>query len=86
MRVTIEGMANGTGGILAYQMIDYYDTPSKMTSMMRTTAYPTSIIAQFAAGGVMSDRGVIPPEQCVPLDPLIGELRKRNIIINETFS
>jgi lysine 6-dehydrogenase len=86
MRVTIEGMANGTGGILAYQMIDYYDTPSKMTSMMRTTAYPTSIIAQFAAGGVMSDRGVIPPEQCVPLDPLISELRKRNIIINETFS
>jgi lysine 6-dehydrogenase len=52
--------------------------------MMRTTAFPTSIIAQMVANGTITERGVHPPEQCVPLDPFIAELKKRKIIINET--
>jgi lysine 6-dehydrogenase len=86
MRVTIEGLSNSRQSTLVYQMVDHHDAQSKLTSMMRTTAFPTSVIAQFAATGVITDRGVIPPEQCVPLDPLIGELRKRGINISETFS
>jgi lysine 6-dehydrogenase len=67
-------------------MIDYYDSQSAITSMMRTTAFPTSIIAQMVARGDITARGVFPPEQCVPLDPFLGELRRRNIIIHETYS
>lgn len=88
-RVTIIGMLNGSGSSqkkLAYEMIDSYDSAGKMTSMMRTTAFPTSIIAQMVANGTITARGVQPPEQCVPLDPFIAELKKRNIIIKETIS
>lgn len=82
-RVTIVGTMNGAKKTLAYEMIDYYDELSKMTAMMRTTAFPTSIIAQMVGCGSITVRGVLPPEQCVPLDPFLDELKKRNINIYE---
>ena len=85
-RVTIQGALNGVPKKLEYEMIDYYDTTRKITSMMRTTAFPTSIIAQMVVNGTITTRGVMPPEQCVPLDQFITELKKRNIIIKETIS
>ena len=85
MRVVISGTMNGSHKTLAYEMIDYYDSTLNMTSMMRTTAFPTSIIAQMAGNGTIAHRGVYPPEQCVPLDPFLSELKQRNIIINETI-
>jgi lysine 6-dehydrogenase len=84
--VTIAGTISGARRTLAYEMIDYYDEHLKMTSMMRTTAFPTSIIAQMAASGTIGERGVLPPEQCVPLEPFLKELKKRNIIIKESLS
>jgi lysine 6-dehydrogenase len=83
-RVTIKGMLNGEGTTYVYEMVDYYDTATNMTSMMRTTSFPTSIIAQMAANGTITARGVLPPEQCVPLDPFIAELKKRKIVFKET--
>ena len=85
-RVTIAGVMSGAKRTLAYEMIDYYDSAAKMTSMMRTTAFPTSIIAQMVANGTIAGRGVHPPEQCVPLDPFIAELKKRKIMIKETIA
>ncbi len=84
-RVTVIGTLNGSKTILAYEMIDRYDSSAKMTSMMRTTAFPTSIIAQMVVNGTVTARGVQPPEQCVPLDPFIAELKKRDIIMRETI-
>ena len=86
VRVTITGMMSDSRKTLAYEMIDYYDMATKMTSMMRTTAFPTSIIAQMAATGIIAQRGVHPPEQCVPLRPFLAELRKRDIVFTETLS
>lgn len=86
IRVTITGTMDGRQKTLAYEMIDYYDEQSGMTAMMRTTAFPTSVIAQMLGGGQISERGVLPPEQCVPADPLIEELKKRKIVITTTFS
>jgi lysine 6-dehydrogenase len=71
---------------LAYQMIDCYDERAKISAMMRTTAFPTSIIAQMVARGEITERGVAPPEACVPLEPFIAGLRQRNIMITETLS
>jgi lysine 6-dehydrogenase len=85
-RVTIKGSMGKERKALAYEMVDYYDEKEKMTSMMRTTAFPTSIIAQMAAGGTITARGVQPPEQCVPLEPFLKELRARNIVIAESLS
>jgi len=85
MRITLHGTIHGSKRSLMYEMIDFYDTTTNHTSMMRTTAYPTSIIAQMAANGTIQQRGVFPPEQCVPLELFLAELKKRNIIIKETL-
>jgi lysine 6-dehydrogenase len=86
MRVTITGEMAGKTRTLAYEMIDYYDTRLQMTSMARTTAFPTSIAAQMLVRGEVTAKGVFPPEQSIPLVPLLGELKKRNIVINESLS
>jgi saccharopine dehydrogenase-like NADP-dependent oxidoreductase len=66
-----------------YEFIDYYDDSTKMTAMMRTTAFPTSIIAQMLAKNIIEQRGVLPPEVCVPGKLMIEELGKRNLKITK---
>ncbi len=85
-RATIAGAKGKARRQLAYEFIDYYDTKTKMTAMMRTTAFPTSIIAQLLAHGTIKERGVMPPEACVPGDVMIAELRKRNVRIATTIT
>ncbi|MDI6766131.1 MAG: saccharopine dehydrogenase C-terminal domain-containing protein [Bacteroidota bacterium] len=86
MRVWIQGTKNKERRTLTYEMIDYFDEKTKISAMMRTTSFPTSIIARMIVNGTIKERGVLPPEQCVPVQPLIEELKKRNIIINESYS
>jgi lysine 6-dehydrogenase len=86
MRVTVTGTIGSAPKTLIYQMIDRFDETTRITSMMRTTAFPASIIAQMIVNGTIAERGVMPPEQCVPAEPLIRELGKRNIIITQEMA
>jgi len=43
------------------------------------TACPASIVAQMVATGRITQRGVLPPEVAVPVEPFFEELRKRGI-------
>ncbi|MBU6996331.1 MAG: saccharopine dehydrogenase NADP-binding domain-containing protein [Theionarchaea archaeon] len=65
------------------EMVDYYNQEDEMTAMARTTAYPTSVIAQMMGNGTITARGALPPEKTVPGRPFIEELKKRDIIIRE---
>jgi len=82
-RATITGKAGKLNRTLVYEVIDYYDVATTMTAMMRTTAFPTSVIAQMLARGSISRRGVFPPEAIVPGDAMIRELHRRNIRITQ---
>lgn len=84
MRVTVGGKRHGQRATLAYDLIDYYDEDAGMTAMMRTTAFPTSIIAQMLAREEITARGVLLPEQCVPGGELIGRLEQRRVRIVKT--
>lgn len=86
LRVVIKGEIYGEPKILAYEMVDLYDREERISAMMRTTSFPTSIIAEMILSGEIKARGVMPPEYCVPEEPLITELFKRNIIITKTVS
>ncbi len=83
MRVWIRGLKNNKNQTLVYEMTDYFDEKTGISAMMRTTSYPTSIIAQMIVKGIIKERGVIPPEQFVPVQSLIRELKRRNISISE---
>lgn len=83
VRVTAEGQIGGEKRIINLEIVEYYDRENNMTAMMRTTAFPTSIIIQMAADGTIPKKGVRTPEMCVPGKAFVEELAKRNIIVKK---
>ncbi len=79
LRVSISGKKDGKKKKIVYNLIDYFDENNNVSAMMRTTAYPASIIAQMLANGRIKERGALPPELCVPADLFLAELKKRGI-------
>ena len=74
---------NGEKYSIIYTMIDYYDDENDITSMMRTTGYPVSVIAQLIEQGIISDAGAFCGEEIVPCKPFFMELEKRGIIFDK---
>jgi lysine 6-dehydrogenase len=85
LRATIRGTQNGRERSLVFSLIDSFDKNANISAMMRTTSFPTSVIAQFLVNGTIQQRGVLTPEQCVPLQALIDELRQRAFNIREEW-
>ncbi|MBX7152509.1 saccharopine dehydrogenase NADP-binding domain-containing protein [bacterium] len=80
VRVIVDGKKSGMAKTVQYQIIDYGD--DHVTAMMRLTSYPIAVIAQMMASGMITKRGVVPQEVCVPADTFISELWKRGIEIS----
>ena len=83
-KVISKGKLEGKDRLMEYTMIDYYDKENKITAMMRTTAYPVSIIAQLINQGFIDKSGVFGSEEIVPCQMFFDELRKREINIVKT--
>jgi len=82
-RVSSQGIKDSRDIEVQYTIIDYYDNINNITSMMRTTAYPTSIIAQMIEREEIKDKGVFCCEEIVPCSSFFKELEKRNIKIHK---
>jgi saccharopine dehydrogenase-like NADP-dependent oxidoreductase len=54
--------------------------------MMRTTAFPASIIAQMMGRGEITEKGAIPQERIVPPKTFVSALAERNIKIRESLA
>jgi lysine 6-dehydrogenase len=65
--------------VLAYTMVDEFDRRSGLTSMMRTTAWPASVVLQMMASGVIAKRGGIRQELDVPADIFLREMLRRGV-------
>ncbi len=85
-RATLRGVKAGRQQTLVYECVDVYDERTRMTAMMRTTAFPTSVAALLLADGTVQRRGVFPPEDCIPGDRMIAELHQRGIVITTQIS
>ena len=85
-RAVITGTRGAAQKSLAYEFVDYYDDATAMTAMMRTTSFPTAILARMLAHGEIAAHGVMPPEMCVPGDAMIAELGKRNVNISKRIT
>jgi lysine 6-dehydrogenase len=70
---------------LRYDIIDKYDEKTGLSAMMRTTAFPASIIAQMMVNGETARKGAVPQELCVPPDRFVSELAARDIRIVESI-
>lgn len=76
--VRVEFAGDG-GKKLRYDIIDRHDPETGLSAMMRTTAFPASIVALMMARGQTTSRGALPQERCIPPDLFMEELAKRRI-------
>ena len=81
IRILVEGWKGTESRKEEYEIIDYYDENTGLTSMMRTTSFTASITSVMCANGTIKDHGVLPPERCVPSDLFIQEMKKRGVEI-----
>ena len=84
LRVTVDGVKNGTPQSYAWELLDYYDEQHGISAMERTTGYSLSITGQMQACGDIRPAGVHTPDECVPAERYLAELAKRGIAVRET--
>jgi lysine 6-dehydrogenase len=71
---------------LRYDIIDRLDPATGLSAMMRTTAFPASIVALMMARGQVTKKGAVPQERCIPPQRFMDELARRNIKVTETWA
>ena len=81
VRLDFVGKSQGETKKLRYDIVDKLDETNGMSAMMRTTAFPASIIAQMMARGDVLTRGATPQEKAIDPDKFVAELDRRNINI-----
>ncbi len=85
VRLEFRGLMKDEEKALRYDIIDKFDEETNLSAMMRTTAFPASIIAQMMARGETAYRGATPQEKVIPTQRFVDELAKRNIVIEESY-
>lgn len=86
LKVAGKGLMDGKYKQKAYELLAYSDEERQITSMERTTAYPSSIAAIIVAHDDGGLRGVVEPENIFVgdrFDKMVAELAKRGIIVYE---
>ena len=84
VRLDFVGKQAGKTKKLRFDIIDKHDKETGLSAMMRTTAFPASIIAQMMAKGDVLRRGATPQESAIDSDKFVAQLKQRNIIIRES--
>lgn len=58
----VRGLLGGRlkGRVATFTLVDHYDSKTDMSAMMRTTAFPASIVLQMLVSGVIAKRGAAP--------------------------
>lgn len=85
VRVEVKGRSQGKPRTLRYDIIDRFDPETGLSAMMRTTAFPASIVALMMARGQVRTRGALPQERCVPPEEFMEELAARKIVVEEKW-
>jgi lysine 6-dehydrogenase len=81
--VELSGEKAGKKEHLTYRMVDYYDEQNELTAMMRSTGFPSAIIAQMLAEGKITKKGAVPQELSVPTDLFVEEMSRRGFKLEE---
>src|SRR5215467_5543578 len=79
----VRGLLGGKlkGRVASFSMVYHYDPKSDMSSMMRTTAFPASIVLQMMCSGAVEKSGAVLQERDVPAELFLKEIAERGIKI-----
>lgn len=84
IRVEARGFKNGEARQISFEAIDYMDEENNLPAMMRSTAFPVSIIAQMLASEQIKERGVLYQEKHIPVAAFTAELAARGFKLSKT--
>lgn len=82
LRVEVTGMKDGKRTKHLWEMVDLYDCERNISSMAKTTALPSLLIAKLIAKRQITETGVIPIESLIIRDrfqPFLTELKRLGI-------
>jgi lysine 6-dehydrogenase len=83
LRVIVEGTKDGAERRIGWELMDFYDEARGISAMMRTTGYSLSITGQMQARGEVQPPGVYTPDECMPAERYVEELKARGVVIRE---
>ncbi|HKB80797.1 MAG TPA: saccharopine dehydrogenase C-terminal domain-containing protein, partial [Thermoanaerobaculia bacterium] len=83
--VLVRVEVSGPRSVLRYDIVDRYDPRTRLSAMMRTTAFPASIVALMMARGQTTAKGALPQERCIPPQAFMDELAAREIRVVESW-
>jgi len=87
MRIIIDGIKDGKEQKAEYDLVDYYDTKTKTTSMARTTGYTCTAAANLLLENKYDKKGIIPPEvlgqNATAYNYIIKYLADRGVVYNK---
>ncbi|HKP14903.1 MAG TPA: saccharopine dehydrogenase C-terminal domain-containing protein [Gemmatimonadaceae bacterium] len=86
LRVIVRGTKNGKPAERRFDLVDLYDESNGVSAMMRTTGYSLSITGQMQVRREVGPPGVWTPDECIPAEAYIRELRARGIDLRESVS
>ena len=55
-----------------------------LSAVARDTGFPPAIVARMILDGTIRERGVLPPERCVPVRPFLAALAERGLCARRT--
>ncbi len=84
MKVIVEGEKNGIAQRVEYDLLDFYDPETKISSMSRTTGYTCTAAVNLIAKNMFWEKGVFPPELVgkykACFDFVLNYLQERKVI------
>lgn len=85
LRIEVTGTGPPPGGRrVAWQLLDYYDAATTISAMMRTTGFSLAITGVMQVDQRIGTPGVHTPDEAVPFEAYVGELKQRGVVIRET--
>ena len=72
--------------LASFTCVDRFDPATGMTAMMRTTAWPASVVVQMLASGEIAKRGGIRSELDIPADAFLQAMAARGVSIKYASS
>jgi saccharopine dehydrogenase-like NADP-dependent oxidoreductase len=84
---TVVGTKQGRKSRISYHLWDEADAVTGISSMGRVTGFSAAIGAVMIGKGLIKEKGIVPPEDCIYGDLyklFVQELEKRNIRVLET--
>jgi saccharopine dehydrogenase-like NADP-dependent oxidoreductase len=85
---TVEGLKGDVRIRISYHMWDEADTATGISGMGRVTGFPAAIAAFMIGKGMIRERGLVPPEDCIYGENyrwFLGQLERHHIRIEETI-